>query len=211
MTAATISPMIAPTIWGVILAGGRSSRMGGGDKALLALAGRPMLAHVVDRLAPQVAALALSANGDPGRFAAFGLPVLPDPVPGQPGPLAGILAGLDWAAERGARAVVSTPADTPFLPRDLVARLAAAGDLSRPVVVTTPGAGGGVAAHPASALWPVACRAALRAALAAGERRVGAFAEAEGSATVLLAAAGFRNLNTPADLAEAEALLARRD
>lgn len=200
----------APVIAGVVLAGGRASRMGGGDKALLPLAGRPMLAHVVARLAPQVAALALSANSDPARFAAFGLPVLPDPMPGQPGPLAGILAGLDWAAGLGARAVVSTPVDTPFLPGDLVAKLAAAGDLARPVVVVTPGAGGGVDLHPASALWPVACRAALRAALAGGERRVRAFAEAEGCRSVVLAAEGFRNVNTPAELAAAEALLARR-
>ena len=192
-------------IAGVILAGGRASRMGGGDKALLPLGGRPMLAHVVERLEPQVAALALSANGDPARFAAFGLPVLPDTVPGQPGPLAGILAALEWAAALGASAVVSTPVDTPFLPRDLVARLAAAGDLSRPVVVQT-----GALVHPASAFWPVACRGALRAALDAGERRVRAFATAEGCRAVRFAADGLRNVNTPADLAAAEALLARR-
>ena len=86
---------------GIVLAGGRATRMGGGDKALRPLGGQPVLAHVIARLAPQVQALALSANGDPARFAAFGLPVLADSLPGFPGPLAGVLAGLDWAAGRG--------------------------------------------------------------------------------------------------------------
>src|SRR5262245_1961092 len=92
-------------ILGVILAGGRATRMGGGDKCLLELGGRPILAHVIERLAPQVAAMALNANGDPRRFAAFGLPVLADSVAGHAGPLAGVLAGLDWAAARGASAI----------------------------------------------------------------------------------------------------------
>ncbi|WP_273523920.1 NTP transferase domain-containing protein, partial [Rhodosalinus sediminis] len=90
--------------------------MGGGDKALAELAGRPLAAHVAERLSDHVAALALNANGDPARFAALGLPVLPDPLPGRPGPLAGVLAALDWAAGQGAAAAVTAPADTPFLP-----------------------------------------------------------------------------------------------
>ncbi len=189
-------------IAGIILAGGRSLRMGGGDKTLLPLAGRPMLAHVVARLAPQVDALALSANGDPARFAAFALPVLADSLPDHPGPLAGILAGLDWAAALGAATLVTVPGDTPFLPANLVAALAAAA-ADRPAYVVTPDP------QPACALWPVALRPALAAALAAGERRVRAFADAHGAATVPLPPEGFRNLNTPADLVAAEALLSR--
>ena len=128
--------------------------------------------------------------------------MLADPVPGQPGPLAGILAGLDWAAALGASALVSTPADTPFLPAGHGRALRAAGP--GPVYVVTPDP------HPACALWPVALRPALRAALASGERRVRAFAEAEGAVTIPLPAECFRNINTPADLAAAEALLAAR-
>ena len=199
-------------IAGVILAGGRALRMGGGDKALLPLAGRPILAHVVARLAPQVDVLALNANGDPARFAAFGLPVLPDPLPDHPGPLAGLLAGLDWAAAVGADTLVTTPVDTPFLPTDLVAALcaAAARDGLPSAAAVTPGPTG-PERHPLSALWPVAARAPLRAALAAGTRRVRDFADTLGCADAGMAAAdAFRNLNTRADLAEAEADLARR-
>jgi molybdopterin-guanine dinucleotide biosynthesis protein A len=196
-------------IAGVILAGGRSTRMGGGDKTLLPLGGRSMLAHVVERLAPQVDALALSANGDPARFAAFALPVLPDPVPGQPGPLAGILAGIDWAAAIGAGALVATPGDTPFLPRDLVARLVAAGGGRRAAFVVTRGPAG-PEMHPTTALWPVACRALLRDTLATGERRVRVLAEAAGAVAVEMAGDAFANVNTPAELATAEARLAER-
>ena len=110
---------------GVILAGGLASRMGGGDKALLDLAGRPLLAHVIDRLAPQVGAMALNANGDPSRFSDWGLPVIADSVEEYPGPLAGVLAGMDWAAGQGATHIVTAAADTPFFPRDLVTRLVA--------------------------------------------------------------------------------------
>ena len=110
---------------GVVLAGGKSSRMGGGDKALLPLGGRPLLAHVIERLAPQVAEIVLNANDDPGRFAAFGLPHVPDRLAGQMGPLAGIHAGLAWAeANRPeSRFVITVAADTPFFPNDLVSRL----------------------------------------------------------------------------------------
>lgn len=184
----------------VILAGGQARRMGGGDKPLLPLAGRPLLAHVIARLGPQVTALALNANGDPARFAAFGLPVLPDPVPGQPGPLAGVLAAMDWAAARGEARVLTVAGDTPFLPADLVARLstqpfAMAESLGR--------------AHPVVALWPIALRAPLRAALAAGEHRVGRFAAGHGAVQVPFPAPPdpFVNINTPDDLARAEALL----
>ncbi|TIM25805.1 MAG: molybdenum cofactor guanylyltransferase MobA, partial [Mesorhizobium sp.] len=108
-------------IAGIILAGGQSRRMGGGDKSLLALGGRRVLDHVVARLAPQVGPLALSANGDPTRFAKFGLPVLADTVEGYAGPLAGILAGLEWAS-MACSVVVTVAGDTPFFPEDVVGR-----------------------------------------------------------------------------------------
>ena len=121
-------------IGGVILAGGLSSRMGGGDKSLLDLDGRPILAHVIARLSPQVDRLALNANGDPDRFAAFGLPVLADGVEGYAGPLAGVLAGMDWAAGQGIGTIATAAADTPFFPADLVTTLrdAASGTATRP-------------------------------------------------------------------------------
>ncbi|MFN4098840.1 MAG: molybdenum cofactor guanylyltransferase MobA [Pararhodobacter sp.] len=181
----------------VILAGGRATRMGGGDKALLMLHGRPLLAQVIGRLAPQVAALAVNANGDPSRFAGFGLPVLADPVAGFPGPLAGVLAGMDWAAGLGFAQVLSVAGDTPFLPADLVARLGrvpfgVAASLGRQ--------------HPVVALWPVALRGALREALGRGEHKVGRFAADHGALAVdfLAPPDPFFNINTPGDLARAE-------
>jgi molybdopterin-guanine dinucleotide biosynthesis protein A len=109
-------------IAGVILAGGLARRMGGGDKALLELAGETLLARVIARLKPQVGEMVLNANGDPARFAEFGLPVVADTVEGFAGPLAGILAGMRWAAAKGYSHVASAAGDTPFFPADLVAR-----------------------------------------------------------------------------------------
>ena len=190
-------------IAGVILAGGRASRMGGGDKGLLSLDGRPILAHVVDRLRPQVEALALNANGDPARFAAWGLPVIADSVAGYPGPLAGVLAGMDWAAGQGASAIVTAAADTPFFPADLTARLRARG----PFAMAATQGDDGPERHPTFALWPVALREDLRAALGSGLRKVVAWTDPHGCATVLFPDAdAFFNVNTPADLARAETL-----
>ncbi len=190
-------------IFGIILAGGQGRRMGGADKALLPLAGRPLIGHVIARLQPQVAALALSANGDPARFAAFGLPVLADDD--SRGPLSGVLAGLDWARRGGATALVSLAVDTPFVPGDLVPRLCLAAEAS---ATGSAIAHSGGRDHPTAALWPVALADALAAFLASGEKpRVLGFAEAQGAARAEFAdARGFANLNTPADLAAAEAL-----
>jgi molybdopterin-guanine dinucleotide biosynthesis protein A len=187
--------------------------MGGGDKGLLVVGGRTLLQRVAERLGAQCAPLALSANGDPARFAAYGLPVLPDrlpdSVPAHPGPLAGVLAGLDWAAGLGAGAIVTAAADTPFLPRDLAARLTAAAGPSGLALAASPDAGGVLRRHPTCGLWPVALREALRAALAAGERKAGLWTEAQGAGTAVFEAGPpdpFFNVNTPADLAEAERL-----
>ena len=185
--------------FGVILAGGLSRRMGGGDKPLHPLGGRPMLAHVIERLAPQCAGLAINANGDPARFAEFGLPVWPDPVPGNPGPLAGILAALESSPLPW---VVTVTGDAPFLPPDLVERLHGAG---APLAC----AASAGRAHPPVALWPRHLAGELRRAILGGERRVGAWAMAHGAACVEWEGDPFLNVNTPEELEAAEALLRR--
>lgn len=176
---------------GIVLAGGQSRRMGGGDKGLLDLGGRPIIAHVIARLG---CARAISANGDPARFAAFGLPVLPDSLPGWPGPLAGVLAGMDWAAGQGLARIVTAAADTPFFPRDLAERLTA---VEAPVVLATHDGDD----HPAFAAWDVSLRDDLRAALVAGTRRMRDWMDAQGAVRVAFAGVDpFFNINTPADL-----------
>ncbi|SFI05348.1 molybdenum cofactor guanylyltransferase MobA [Albimonas pacifica] len=209
----------------VILAGGEARRMGGGDKGLAPLGGRPLLAHVIARLRPAAGPMALSANGDPARFAAWGLPVLADAAPAgaggaalggaaegrggaRQGPLAGVLSAMDWAAGLGAEQVATAPWDTPFLPRDLLARLAeAARAEGAPIALASgPDAEGREALHPAVGLWSCALREELRAALAAGTRRVRGWAAAQGHATARFAGPPdpFFNINTPADMAQAE-------
>ncbi len=193
----------------MILAGGLARRMGGGDKPLRLLAGRPILWHVTERLRPQVAALALNANGDPSRFAEFGVPVIADPVADNPGPLAGILAGMLWAerAVPGATHVLTVPGDTPFIPTDLVARLDAACRQSAADVAVAES--GGIA-HPVVALWPVDLAVPLHTALGDGLRRVWDFLDRYAVVRVPFAADAFDpflNINTPEDLAEAERLV----
>ncbi|WP_420392286.1 molybdenum cofactor guanylyltransferase MobA [Acuticoccus sp.] len=194
----------------VILAGGLARRMGGGDKGLLALGGRPVLEHVIHRLPPQVAGLAINANGDPKRFAVFGLPVLADPVEGRPGPLAGILAAMEWAAERGADRVLTVAADTPFLPTDLVARLVQAhSERQSDITLAATVQGDAIVRHPTIGIHRTALRAELRAALARGTRRVTDWTDAQGASVVLFDEPGaFFNINTPQDLATAQAMLA---
>lgn len=190
--------MSAPPTFGVILAGGLSRRMGGGDKSLRDLGGRPMLAHVIERLAPQCAGLAINANGDPARFASFGLPVWPDTMPGNPGPLAGVLAAMEASPLPW---VVTVTGDAPFLPRDLVERLHGAG-----AALACAASGG--RQHPPVALWPRRLAGELRAAILDGERRVGAWAARHDVATVAWDGDPFLNVNTPEDLEAAERLLA---
>ncbi|MBK4218049.1 molybdenum cofactor guanylyltransferase MobA [Paracoccus caeni] len=195
----------------IILAGGLATRMGGGDKPLLPLAGRPMLAGIIDRIAAQSDPVALNANGDPQRFAEYGLPVLPDGLPGFPGPLAGILAGMDWAAGIGAEAVVSVAGDTPFFPVDLVARLRDAAGPSGLVLAAGRDAQGQVVDHPTFGLWPVALRDDLRATLIAGQRRVRSFASRYAPGLAVWDADGFDpffNINTAEELAQAEVMAA---
>ena len=199
---------------GVVLAGGLARRMGGGDKPLREIGGRPILARVIERLEPQCECLALSANGDPSRFASFDLPVIADGIGGHPGPLAGILAGFDWVAAHrpNAQWILSAPGDCPFLPRDLVVRLRQA--------VSLEGADLAVAAsrgrtHPVVGLWSVALRDALRQALIVeGLHKVGEWTARRRVATVAWPAEPvdpFFNANTVEDLAEGERLAAIED
>jgi molybdopterin-guanine dinucleotide biosynthesis protein A len=194
---------------GVILAGGRAARMGGGDKGLLPLGDTTILDRVVGRLGRQVSPLALNANGDPARFARFGLPVLGDSVAGYPGPLAGVLAGLDWAAALGLDAVVTVAADTPFFPEDLVVRLGHAAETAgTPVVLAATSSG----RHPTFGLWRVDLRGDLRRSLRDGTRKVMDWADRHGAATAMFPDTPvdpFLNVNTPEDLARARALVAR--
>ncbi len=197
---------------GVILAGGLATRMGGGDKGLLDLGGRTLLSHIVDRLEPQVAGLALNANGDPARFESFGLPVLMDTIEGFAGPLAGVLAGLDWAAEQGAETIVTAAADTPFFPCDLVPRLLQTSEgMTAPLVLAaSPDPRRGQMRHPTFGLWPVALRDDLRVALEDGLRKVVLWSDQHHGRETLFEVSGvdpFFNVNTPEDLERAEALL----
>lgn len=195
---------------GVILAGGQATRMGGGDKGLLRLGQQSLLARVIERLEPQVAGMALNANGDAARFDSFGLPVLADSIDGFVGPLAGVLAGLDWAAGQGVETIVTAAADTPFFPCDLVPQLLLAGEgMTHPLVLAaTPDPKRGQARHPTFGLWPVALRDDLRAALSGGLRKVVLWTEQHGGREALFQQeAAFFNVNTPDDLAHAEGML----
>lgn len=199
------------SIIGVILAGGRAERMGGGDKCLREVGGASILARAIERLRPQVSDLALNANGDPARFAAFGLPVIADSVPDFAGPLAGILAGLDWAAAHHplARFVVTAPADGPFLPCDLVQRLMDALTAEDAELAT---AASGVQTYPVVGLWPVHLREQLRQALVEeGLHKVDRWTARFRRAIATFPAEPvdpFFNANTPEQLAEVERLAA---
>lgn len=199
--------MTTPLLPGVILAGGRASRMGGGDKGLRRVGGLRLIDHVIARLSPQCAPLAINANGDPARLAEFALPVLADSLPDHPGPLAGVLAGLDWAAGLGAPAIVTAAADTPFFPRDLAARLWRARGHAGLALAASADAAGKVWQHPTFGLWPVELRHDLRAALAGGLRKIVHWTDRHGAGIVEFPAAPFDpffNINTPEDIALAE-------
>jgi molybdopterin-guanine dinucleotide biosynthesis protein A len=186
----------------LILAGGRSSRMGGTDKALMPLYGRPLLSHVLDRIRPQASCLLINSNSDPSLDQDFGLPVRFDILPDRPGPLAGILTGLIWAKEQGATHLLTAPCDTPFLPHDLIERLSA--DLrsssAEIAVARDP-----EQIHPVIALWPVRLAARLASDLEAGTRSVYRWLKQFDIREIQFAASHFSNLNTPADILAAEA------
>jgi molybdopterin-guanine dinucleotide biosynthesis protein A len=225
-------------IVGVLLAGGQSRRMfeaaaerpasqkptgssgratgdkATGDKGLLDLAGKPMLGHVIERLRPQVGAMVINANGDPERFKAFGLPVAADTITGHVGPLAGVLAGMRWSLANvpAATHIATVSTDAPFLPADLVARLAAGLTPSTPIALASSGG----ELHPVIGLWPVALADDLEAGLHAGLRKVLAWTDRHGTTATefpILELGGrrvdpFFNANTPGELEEARQLLA---
>jgi molybdenum cofactor guanylyltransferase len=213
----------AQTIVGVILAGGLSRRMFEGakvqgDKALLDLGDGTMLDAVIERLAPQVDQIVINANGDPKRFEDFDLPVVRDTVGGFIGPLAGVLAGMRWAATHAPEAqfIATVSADAPFLPDDLVARFEVALDGKLGSIAVAQSADG---LHPVIGLWPVALANDLEAALTSGVRKVLAWTDVHGTVPVLFAPVAignetidpFFNANTPDDLERARDLIDKRD
>jgi molybdopterin-guanine dinucleotide biosynthesis protein A len=197
----------------VLLAGGLSRRMGGGDKCLRELGGRSILARIVERVRGQASVLLINANGDPHRFDGFGLPVAADAIGDYAGPLAGVLTGLEWTRANvpGAQDIVTVPTDGPFVPRDLVtrmmeARAAEGADLAQ--------ASSGGQVHPVVGLWPVRLADDLRTALEGGIRKVDLWTARHRLATADFPTEPvdpFFNANRPEDLAEAERLLARLD
>jgi molybdenum cofactor guanylyltransferase len=198
-----------PSTLGLVLAGGLASRMGGGDKALIVIGGAAILDRVLGLLRPACAEIVLNANGDPARFARYGLPVIPDSVPDFAGPLAGILAGLDWAAANRPDLawVASVPGDCPFLPDDLIIRLH---EVRRNAGLPLACARSGDWRHPVVGLWPVALREDLRHALVEESlRKIEAWTARHGVAIAHWPAKPvdpFFNVNTPEDTAEAERL-----
>lgn len=200
-----------PRAVGVLLAGGQARRMGGGDKCLRPLADRPILAHVIERIRPQVDALMLNANGDPARFDGFGLPVVTDVIEGFAGPLAGVLTGMTWAAEHRPDCpwIVTVATDTPFLPTDLVSSMTAALARDDAELATAVSAG---RSHPVFGLWPVRLADALRQAMVDDDiRKVDRFTARYRLAEAIFPTTPFDpffNTNRPDDLTEAEHLLA---
>lgn len=194
----------------VLLAGGLARRMGGGDKCMVELAGQTLLTHVIARMIPQVQKLVINANGDPSRFGEYGLPVIADTVDGFAGPLAGVLAGLEWIAIHAPDTthMISVPTDTPFLPTDLATRLADAARSANTPLAVAASAG---RTHPVVGLWSVALLDDLRAAVVdEGIRKVDVWTSRHGIAEAEFACVPhdpFFNLNTPQDIVEAEARL----
>jgi molybdenum cofactor guanylyltransferase len=203
-------------VTGVILAGGRSRRMGGGDKGLLELAGRPMLAHVVCRMRPQVASLVINANGDPGRFAPLGLSVVSDTIGGFVGPLAGVLAGMRWSAAHAptTRWIATAAGDAPLLPADMVDKMLRAVE-GRPGAIALAQSHGEL--HPVIGLWPVALADDLEEQLRAGVRKVLTWTDQHGTIAVPfppmrvcgLDIDPFFNANTPLELDQLRTMLAK--
>jgi len=199
---------------GCILAGGLARRMGGGDKALCNVAGRPMLAHVIGRLAPQVNGLIINANGPPERFRQFTLPVVADTIADHPGPLAGVLAGMRWSQRHHPEAtlLVTVSGDAPLIPNDLVANLSAERTRTGSEIALAQSQG---RLHPVIGLWPVALADDLERALKAGTRKVLDWTDQHGVTAVSFTNEDrggesydpFFNANTPEELGEMDRLL----
>ena len=202
------------SVAGIILAGGMSRRMGGGDKTQLNIGGKPLIVHALQKLQSQTHKIAINSNGDPEPFARFSLPVIKDSIEGRAGPLAGVLAGMNWAAEQGCKAVVSVAGDTPFFPQDLTNRLVEAAQISDvPIMIAASrNSDNELVRHPTFGLWPVDLREDLMKALAGGVRKVVAWADKHGIESVEFERGSvdpFFNINTREDLEFARELLAR--
>jgi molybdopterin-guanine dinucleotide biosynthesis protein A len=199
------------SVFGILLAGGLARRMGGGDKGLKTIGGQSILARIIATMTPQCAGLLVNANGEAERLASHGFPVVPDDVPGFAGPLAGILAGLDWIAvhQPDCGHAISIPTDTPFLPDDLVARLQEA-RLKENADIACATSGGST--HPVIALWPVALRRDLRHALVDEDiRKIDRFTQRWKMAYAdwpVESYDRFFNANEPRDIEAAERILA---
>ncbi len=198
---------VRTNVVGCILAGGLARRMGGGDKGLIELAGRPVMDHVIERFGAQVSSIVLNANGDPARFAEYGLPVVPDTVDGFAGPLAGVLAGLCWAAENVPEAewLATAATDTPFFPTDFVSRLSGAIEHQDADMACAASDGRN---HPVFGLWPVSLKDDLQSALVDEDiRKVDVWTARHKLVAVEFTARGFDpffNVNRPDDVPEAE-------
>ena len=197
---------------GIILAGGQARRMGGGDKGRLKLGAKSLLERVLSRLELQVSSIALNANGNAERFSDLGLAVVADSINGYTGPLAGVLAGLDWAQSNGDNLIVTVAVDTPFFPLDLVSQLMKVGNgMTAPLVLSaTRDSSGNIWRHPTFGLWPVSLRNDLRDSLEAGLRKVVDWTEKHQAREVVFETVPFDpffNINTPKDLYLAEQLL----
>src|SRR5262249_18139367 len=204
------------TVIGLLLAGGKSSRMGGGDKCLRLLAGRPIIERIIERLKPQVSGIVINANGDSSRFAAYGLPVVADRIAGFAGALAGIHAGLEWikANRPGTNHAVTVATDTPFFPPDLVRRFR--DEQRRGAAFFVARSDEGV--HPVIGLWPITLASAIEDFLKREKRKVGQFAGEQGAVEVYLPRVEigdvlidpFFNINEPEELAKADMLLKKQ-
>ena len=202
------------TVAGVILAGGMSRRMGGGDKTQLNVGGKPLIAHALEKLRWQTRRIAINSNGDPESFARYSVPVINDSIEERAGPLAGVLAGMEWASAKGCEAVVSVAGDTPFFPQDLMDRLVEAARLSElPIMIAASrNSEGEPVRHPTFGYWPVSLREDLKRALSDGVRKVVAWADKHGIESVEFERGRvdpFFNINTREDLEFARKVLAQ--
>ena len=197
---------------GIILAGGLSRRMGGGDKGLLMLGKTTIIERVIDKILPQVGSLAININGDSSRFPDYKLPIIPDSIKGYLGPLSGILAGMEWAFKNGNRYIATVAADTPFLPDDLIKRLHAmvkSKNLNIGIAASRILSGDDVFIHPTFGIWEVALKDDLRDALANDTRKIMFWAKKFKLDyyyfdTIDKLSDPFFNINTPDDLEEAK-------
>ena len=197
---------------GIILAGGLSRRMGGGDKGLLMLGKTTIIERVIDKILPQVGSLAININGDSSRFPDYKLPIIPDSIKGYLGPLSGILAGMEWAFKNGNRYIATVAADTPFLPDDLIKRLHAmvkSKNLNIGIAASRILSGDDVFIHPTFGIWEVALKDDLRDALANDTRKIMFWAKKFKLDYYYFETSDklsdpFFNINTPDDLEEAK-------